>query len=58
MKEVCELIGTYILSTIIEEKICDISDIGLYRDDGLAVFRKESGPQMERKTKKIIQKFK
>ena len=56
--EVCELIGTYILSTIIEEKICDISDIGLYRDDGLAVFRKESGPQMERKTKKIIQKFK
>ena len=56
--EICELIGTYILSTIIEDKICDISDIGLYRDDGLAVFRKESGPQMQRKTKKIIQKFK
>ena len=56
--EICELIGTYILSGLIEDKICDKSDIGLYRDDGLAVFRKESGPQMERKTKKIIQKFK
>ena len=46
------------MSTLIEDNICDKSDIGLYRDDGLAVFRKESGPQMERKTKKIIQKFK
>ena len=50
--EVCELIGTYLLYQLglkYEKK-----DIGLYRDDGLAVFKNISGPQAE-KIKKSFQ---
>ena len=35
--EVWELVGTFLLEKISE--ICNEDDIGLYRDDGLAVFR-------------------
>ena len=52
--EICELIGTYLLSIII--KYYDKSNIGLYRDDGLAVFKNASGPQNER-IKKVLQKI-
>ena len=51
--EVCELVGTYMLNLLGEQ--CEKSNIGLYRDDGLAVFKDRSGPQNER-TKKFIQK--
>lgn len=51
--EVCELVGTYMLHLIGER--CNKSDIGLYRDDGLAIFKNCSGPQNER-TKKFLQK--
>ena len=51
--EVCELVGTYLLNIISER--CEKSDVGLYRDDGLAVFKDRSGPQNE-STKKFIQK--
>ena len=51
--EVCELVGTYILSLIAKDY--NKNDVGLYRDDGLAVFRNASGPQLER-IKKNIQK--
>ena len=51
--EVCELIGTYLLNLIGER--CEKSNVGLYRDDGLAIFKNRSGPQNER-TKKFIQK--
>ena len=51
--EVCELIGIYIQAQLGEK--FDIKDFGLYRDDGLAVFRKKSGPQAER-IKKEFQK--
>ena len=51
--EVCELVGTFLLN-IISEK-CDKKEIGLYRDDGLAIFKNRSGPENE-KMKKFIQK--
>ena len=52
--EVCELVGTFLL--------CELSlkynknNIGLYRDDGLAIFKNISGPKSE-KIKKNIQKL-
>ena len=44
--EICELVGTYLLSILAEKYPKE--DIGLYRDDGLAVFKNKSGPQLER----------
>ena len=43
--EVCEFIGIYMLSLI--GKKYDPKNIGLYRDDGLAVFKNISGPVSE-----------
>ena len=40
--EVCELIGIYMLHLI--GKKYDSKNIGLYRDNGLAVFKNVSGP--------------
>ena len=54
--EVCELVGTYMLSLI--SNVYKKSDVGLYRDDGLAVFKNTSGPQNERIKKKIQKIFK
>ena len=45
--EVCELIGIYMLYLI--GKKYDSKNIGLYRDDGLAVFKNVSGPASEKK---------
>ena len=47
--EVCELVGIFILYQL--SRIYNKNDIGLYRDDGLAVFRNTSGPQTEKITK-------
>ena len=44
--EVCELVGIFILYQL--SRIYNKNDIGLYRDDGLAVFRNTSGPQTEK----------
>ena len=44
--EVCELVGTFLLSLIAEKY--NKTDIGLYRDDGLAIFKHTSGPENER----------
>ena len=54
--EVCELIGTYMLSQV--NQIIDNSDVGLYRDDGLGVMRNIGKPEIERRKKRIIQTFK
>ena len=54
--EVCELVGSLILT-----KLCNVSqteNVVLYRDDGLAIVKQMPGPELERKTKKIIQIFK
>ena len=53
--EVCELVGVFILSQLPER--CKKSDIGLYRDDGLAVFRGASGSTAERTRKDMIKCF-
>ena len=50
--EVCELVGIFILHQL--SRIYIKNDIGLYRDDGLAVFRNTSGPHAE-KIKKHFQ---
>ena len=54
--EVCELDGAYLLEKIGE--ICNEGDVGLYRDDGLAVFRNKSGTQLEKIKKKLQRLFK
>ena len=52
--EVCELIGIFMLSLIGNKY--NPNNIGLYRDDGLAVFKNTSGPQSE-KIKMTFQKM-
>ena len=44
--EVCELVGSYLLYEL--SKLYEKKDIGLYRDDGLAVFKNKSGPESEK----------
>ena len=50
--EVCELVGIFILYQLSLKY--NKNNIGLYRDDGLAVFKNISGPQAE-KIKKHFQ---
>ncbi len=47
--EICELVGTYIITKL--NAVIDKEDIGLYRDDGLAIIRNLSGPEVDRKRK-------
>ena len=54
--EICELVGIYM-----QNKLCKLinkKDFGLYRDDGLGILRYISGPEADRKSKKIIKVFK
>ena len=44
--EVCELVGIFILHKL--SSIYNKNNIGLYRDDGLAIFKNISGPQAEK----------
>ena len=53
--EVCELVGLFILNDLYNEYGKD--NIGLYRDDGLAISKHTSGPQAER-IRKDIRRFK
>ena len=52
--EVCELVGTFLLYKLSLKY--NKNQIGLYRDDGLAIFKNISGPKSE-KIKKNIQKL-
>jgi len=54
--EICELVGSYILYQL--RSVMDITDIGLYRDDGLAVLHKTSARTIDNKRKQIIKIFK
>ena len=54
--EVCELVGTYLLSKIAQKY--NKNDIGLYRDDGLGVMFNTSGPQNEKIKKDFVKIFK
>ena len=55
--EICELVGSFILEQL-KTIVLDKKLVGLYRDDGLGVFRKMSGPETERKKKEITKLFK
>ena len=50
--EICELVGTYIQSKL--TNIMNKEGVGLYRDDGLGVFKNISRPETERKKKAIV----
>ena len=50
--EVCELVGIFMLNKISEKY--NKNDVGLYRDDGLAVFKNMSGSESERIKKNFI----
>ena len=53
--EICELVGLFMLHNL--ANVVDAHNIGLYRDDGLAVLKDASGPTAERTRKKIIKIF-
>ena len=52
----CELIGIFLLSLLGRQY--DTKNIGLYRDDGLSIFKNCSGPQMEKMKKRLQKVFK
>ena len=54
--EVCELVGLFILNGL--GNTYGKENIGLYRDDGLAVFKNITGPQADRIRKDITRHFK
>ena len=54
---VCELVGLFLLHKL-QPLFQNDSSVGLYRDDGLAVVRKLSGPQQDRLRKDVTQAFK
>ena len=54
--KVCELVGSFVLNCL--EHVFTKGEIGLYRDDGLGIIRNASGPEIDRKRKRIIDVFK
>ena len=55
--ETCELVGTYLLHKI-KHLFNNESEVGLYRDDGLAILRNKSACQANRIAKALIAEFK
>ena len=49
--EICKLVGIYILNKLC--KLMNKKDFGLYRDDGLGIFRNTFGPEADQKRKNI-----
>ena len=54
--EVCELVGLYLLGKL--APLIGTKNVGLYRDDDLAVIHQANGPKMDRIRKDIIALFK
>ena len=54
--EVCELVGLYLLKKIAQ--IIPQSNVGLYRDDGLAAISNANGPKLDKIRKKLHEIFK
>ena len=52
----CKFIGTYILNQL--KDTFQHHSVGLYRDDGIAVVKGFSGPEIERMKKRIIKSLK
>ena len=53
---VLKYVGTFLLEKI--SGFCNKSNIGLYRDGGLSIFRNKSGTQLEKMKKKLQRLFK
>ena len=53
--EIRELVGLFLLHQL--SLILDKNDVGLHRDDGLAVLRNSSSPDAEKMRKKVTQAF-
>ena len=53
--EVCKLVGAFLLNNL--SHVIDKTNVGLYRDDGLDVFKSHSGPESKRKRKEMIKTF-
>ena len=54
--EICELVRLYLLGKL--APLIGTKNVGLYRDDGLAVIHQANGPKMDRIRKDIIALFK
>ena len=54
--ETCELVGSFILSKL--SSIMNLKNVGLYRDDGLAILRNANGHTADKIRKEIIREFK
>ena len=54
--EVCKLVGSYTSQQL--SQLFKHHSVGLYRDDGLAILKALSGPEIERVKKKVIKVFK
>ena len=53
--EICELVGLYLLN--LQKVHINSENIGLYRNDGLAILENSSGPYAEKIRKQIIKVF-
>ena len=54
--EVWELVGTYLLNQL--KVVIAKGNMGLYRDDGLGIFKNTSWPEIEKKKKELVKIFK
>jgi len=54
--ETCEIVGLYMLNQL--QQCIPANQIGLYRDDGLAIIPQANGPKLDRIRKKITAIFK
>ena len=54
--EVCELVGSYMLNQF--KHAVNKESIGLYWDDGLGFFHNIPNPEIERKKKLVVKRFK
>ena len=54
--EICELVILYLLDKL--SKLLEKDNVGLYRDDGLAVIKSTSDPILDKMRKNIIALFK
>ena len=53
--KICELVGLFLLNNLTQ--IVGSNNIGIYRDDGLAILENAFGPRSERIKKRIIKLF-
>ena len=52
----CKLVGTYLLNQL--KVVTANENMGLYREDGLSIFKNMSGPEIERTKKELVKVFK